>query len=136
MMDSTVKFYLCLLMILSESFHVLSHLNVMFRISPPTLNQLKAKGYYFLFDGSSFFLSYLLHGRYLPLVSIETLAHLWYVYNWNSNYYANRIRDWSVKEYSGKWITVDWFLTWSDIITHVLMVYQLSLIVVNELYYK
>jgi len=109
-----------------ELFHILAHLNVLFRYKPPSLDNLKDRRYYFVFDGLSHFLPWLIHGRFFYYVAFQAIAHAYYVWTWNKGHYAIRIRDWSVKEYRGKWITVDFFLTWSDIIGHSLNVYALA----------
>jgi hypothetical protein len=57
---------------------------------------------------------------------------MYYVLGWNTHYYAVRIRDWSTREYKGKYITYDFFLTISDIVGHCLNAYALSQVVVGS----
>jgi hypothetical protein len=124
-----LTFVAAILLTLQEGFHAVAHLNVLFRLKPPRVEELKRRGYYFLWDGISHLLPYFIHGRFLPYILIEFTAHMFYVITWNDNYYSVRIRDWSAREYQGSWITVDFFLTWSDIIGHCLNAYALSQIV-------
>ncbi|KAL0481420.1 vacuolar protein sorting protein 9b [Acrasis kona] len=114
------------ILLINEGFHAVAHLNVLFRVRPPTLEELKGRQNYFLWDGISHILPYFVHGRFLPYLLFEFITHMFYVWRWNKNYYVIRIRDWSVAEYKGKWVTEDFFLTWSDIIGHTLNVWALS----------
>lgn len=69
--------------------------------------------------------AYLYAGEYLWLVIPHALAHAFYVYFWNTGDLAIRIRDWSAKEYTGQWVTPDFYLTCFDITTHACMIYAL-----------
>jgi len=111
--------------LVSELFHIAAHTNVLLRISPPSLASLKLKRWYFVYDFASLLFAFFLTRAYWGAVFIHLVIHIWYVYNWNRGYYAIRIRDWSVREYKGKWITTDFFLTCYDIGIHALMAWGL-----------
>eukprot|EP01088_Endostelium_zonatum_P014646 TRINITY_DN329_c2_g2_i1.p1 TRINITY_DN329_c2_g2~~TRINITY_DN329_c2_g2_i1.p1 ORF type:complete len:181 (+),score=21.81 TRINITY_DN329_c2_g2_i1:42-584(+) len=121
-------FLLALGLLIQEGFHCVAHLKVLFRIKPMERDTLKERGWYFLWEGFCHIVPYFVHGRFLVYSLFQFVAHMYYVLFWNKHHYAIRIRDWSTKEYTGRWITPDWFLTWSDIIGHALNVYALSAI--------
>jgi hypothetical protein len=121
-------------LLLVEVFHAYAHANVLLRVQPPTLEQLKGRRYYFVFDMATPLMAYCLHESWGPLVLVHALAHMYYVYAWNEGYYAVRIRDWSVREYRGPRFTVDFALTCYDIAVHVLTAHALfRLLVVRGL---
>lgn len=115
-----------ILLCVIEAFHAYAHTNVLLRWRPPTLEQLKRRRYYFVFDMLTPLLSYLLHESWGPLIFVHAVAHLYYVLAWNSGYYAVRIRDWSVREYRGPRLTVDFPLTCYDVGVHCLSALSLS----------
>jgi hypothetical protein len=114
-----------LVLLVVEAFHAYAHANVLLRLQPPTLEQLKARGYYFLFDMATPLMAYCLHQQWGVFVLVHALAHTYYVYSWNSGYYAIRIRNWSVREYRGPVFTVDFVLTLLDIAVHLLTIHAL-----------
>lgn len=117
------------LLILGESFHIIAHLNILLRIHPPNLITLKGKRLYFVYDMTNALISFLYLYPVNVLLQIcvflHEIAHLFYVYYWNTGSLAIRIRDWSTSEYTGKWITTDFFLTCFDIITHSMLLWHL-----------
>lgn len=114
-----------LVLLVIEVFHAYAHVNVLLRLQPPTLEQLKARRYYFVFDMATPLMAYCLHESWGPFVLVHALAHTYYVWAWNSGYYAVRIRDWSVREYRGPRLTVDFALTCFDIAVHLLTAHAL-----------
>lgn len=112
----------------SEIFHVLGHVNVLLRVNPPEQEWFNEYGIYFVWDMLSAFISYYLTQEimFLPTLIIHTVVHFFYIITWNRGYYANRISEWSSKEYNGKYITIDFFLTLFDIFVHLTMIYSLT----------
>jgi hypothetical protein len=70
-----------LVLLVIEVFHAYAHANVLLRVQPPTLEQLKARRYYFVFDMLTPLMSYCLHESWGLFVLIHALAHTYYVYD-------------------------------------------------------
>eukprot|EP01113_Clastostelium_recurvatum_P022232 TRINITY_DN2646_c0_g1_i2.p1 TRINITY_DN2646_c0_g1~~TRINITY_DN2646_c0_g1_i2.p1 ORF type:complete len:152 (+),score=44.72 TRINITY_DN2646_c0_g1_i2:49-504(+) len=123
------------LLIFNEGFHLLAHTNVFLRLSPPPASTLQRRGLYFLWDGLSHLAPYFVHGRFLPYIIVEFIAHMFYTLTWNRNYYyTERIKAWSTKEYTGRWVTYDFFLTLSDMLGHSLNIYALNAMADTSMY--
>jgi len=118
--------WISLILASSEIFHILTHLNVLFRFNPPSLEYLEKRGWYFSIDLITAALCCVYSGfTYWFLVLIHFIVHWWYVIQWNRGYYANRIKIWSTKEYAGPWFTVDFLLTTFDVMVHLLMAFSI-----------
>lgn len=110
----------------SSFFHFIGHLIVMMRIYQPSQKWLINHRTYFIWDMITplLFVLYINTSFILMIMEIpHFIIHLYYVLSWNNTYYAKRIRDWSSKEYRGKIITPDLFLTLYDVTLHGLCFY-------------
>jgi hypothetical protein len=127
--------FIAFLLLWSETIHFTEHMNVVFMNRKYQDSNLQTKGWYFGWDGLSALLSFWYVG--MPIVAIpfsffHFISHLFYVLTWNKGYYAIRIRKWtSIDQFTSPHFTTDYFLTWIDIITHTMMIYFLSEIVIN-----
>ena len=119
----------------AEFFHIVAHFLVLTRLH--LFDKLDEKAWYFLFDGISSLICYLvvlyLYGKSICWIEhitilFQIINHLcFYVPNWNTDhYYANRILQWSSIGYKGDYVTADWFLTVSDIMAHCILFYHLA----------
>lgn len=116
-----------IILLFSETYHILGHVNVLFRISPPNRSWFRDHRIYFLWDMMSPLIAFILTRNliFLPFTIFHFISHIFYVITWNDGYYANRISEWSSEEYKGNHITVDFFLTIADILSHCVMFYSI-----------
>jgi len=122
-------------LLLFEIFHIREHVHVLLNHKKYSDERLKDNRWYFCLDFLTSFLSYIYIGTPLiifPIAFFHSVGHLFYIFTWNDGYYAIRIREWSsYDKYPKQHFTTDFYLTLIDIITHMLMVYYLTHIIIS-----
>lgn len=129
------------ILFLFELLHIREHLHVILQNRKYSDVNLQTKRWYFFFDWLTALISYIYIGfsrsqstgtlsRFLlivfPLSLFHCIAHLFYVFTWNTGYYAIRIREWtSSDKFVSHHVTIDFYLTIVDIMTHGIMSYYL-----------
>jgi hypothetical protein len=132
------------ILFLFELLHIREHLHVILQNRKYTNDNLQTKRWYFFLDCLTALVSYIyigfsrgLHIKssgslsrvpliLFPLSLFHCIAHLFYVFTWNTGYYANRIREWtSSDKFISHHVTIDFYLTIVDIFTHGIMSYYL-----------
>lgn len=118
-----------MLLLFCELLHVYEHGQVAMNIRKYSDHNLQDKRWYFMLDGFTALLSYIIIGmpfHLLPIWFFHCIAHIFYAWTWNDSYYAIRIRQWTSTDKSpNHHYTVDFYLTLFDIMTHMILSYNL-----------
>lgn len=125
---------LLLILTVSESFHVVAHLLVLFRIMVFKFEELQSMRWYFIWDWMSALVSAsmtlgLLNAYLRCFVIIHFLMHAYYVLTWNKTHENVRV----IQRFSDAWDVIHqhvplWWKMWSvigtliDIAVHLVLI--------------
>lgn len=128
-MVQSVEIPITVILLLFEILHIKEHIQVALNIRKYSDVNLQNKRWYFFLDWLTALMSFIYIGMplwILPIALFHCIGHLFYVFTWNSGFYAIRIRQWtSFDKYESRHFTTDFLLTLTDITTHMLMCYYL-----------
>lgn len=122
-----------LIFFISESFHIIGHAVVLFRIRLLPRKDLVRVHYYFVFDLLSVYLtSFFVLQKFHWLAIIQGLQHLYYIVFWNKTNPAKKIISWSSldwirSKYNSNWEWDSILGTAFDLGVHVFFTYLLFL---------